>query len=77
MEEKIYRMGFMMIGYGQIFILCVFICDTIAGFLLHDAGLYGFFIYSQWIFAMVSASCLYIGWILPNWFKSLYGLNDA
>ncbi len=74
MEEPVFQAGFRTIGYGNIFVLGSFSCDTIASIVITDSLLYGLFLDLQWIFAIVATVLLFLGWTMPGWFKKLYHL---
>jgi hypothetical protein len=76
MEQSGYKVGFRLIGWGQIFILCIFICDTIAGFFFDNATMYAIFLYLQWIFGVLASVSLYVGWVLPKWVKNLFNIEE-
>jgi hypothetical protein len=76
MEEKGYLLGFRLIGFSQFFIFLVFVCDAIASANITDPVLYAFFLYMQWIVALVASICSYVGWALPPWFKRIYKITD-
>lgn len=65
------KVRFYMLGIGLVSVVGVFVCDTIAGLFLEDPMFYAIFLYAQWIFAIISAFTMYLGWIMPGWFKKL------
>jgi hypothetical protein len=77
MEEPVFRAGFRTIGYGNIFVLGSFSCDSIASIVITDSLLYGLFLDLQWIFAIVATVLLFLGWTMPSWFKKLYHISTA
>ena len=75
MEEMVYKVGFRMIGTGQLIILVLFVFDTIAGFNFDNPEVYALSLYMQWTCGLLASVFYYLGWILPNWFKKLFKIE--
>jgi hypothetical protein len=69
-EERIYKFGFRLIAGGQLMILCTFIVDTLASLFMDQIAVYTLFLVLTWVFPLVAAILYYLGWIMPEWFKS-------
>ncbi len=73
-EERVYKIGFECIAFAQlsnIIIFLSFLCDAIILLFNPASPGYSIFVVIAWIFAVVSSILVYLGFILPDWFKKL------
>jgi len=71
MTETHFRVGFRIIGFGNIFILCAMTCDTFSSIVGTDPLIFSFFVCALWIFAILATVFYFLGWTMPEWFKKI------
>ncbi|MHA1143300.1 MAG: hypothetical protein ACTSRW_01040 [Candidatus Helarchaeota archaeon] len=72
--EKVSRVGFQTIAMSQVINISIFVfflMDAIVILLIPFSPGYSFFIYLAWIFAFIAGFFVYLGYILPPWFRKL------
>ncbi|MBN2154010.1 MAG: hypothetical protein JW839_21310 [Candidatus Lokiarchaeota archaeon] len=76
-SDKVSRAGLGLIAGGQISILLTFVVDTIASLLVEDEALYPAFLYATWLFPLAGVVMYYLGWIMPEWLKTMISRTKA
>jgi len=75
-DDKVYKLGFRVIAIGQLMIFATFITDTLATLVTDNIGLYAWMLYLTWIFPLIGILCYYVGWIMPNWLRKLFKIEE-
>ncbi|OLS12733.1 MAG: hypothetical protein RBG13Loki_3655 [Promethearchaeota archaeon CR_4] len=74
-NERLYSVGYRFIAYGTLDILAVFVVDALSTVAQGMNLIYAILLNLTWIFPLIAAFFCYIGWTLPNWFRSIIKKN--
>ncbi len=72
LEDRVYAVGYRFIAYGNLSILLIFIIDALSTEAQGEPILYAVLMNFTWILPIIAALCSYVGWTLPEWFRSIY-----
>jgi len=65
-NRDLFKVGYNLIGWAQVFTFFVFIVDTIATSAITIPALYSLFLILTWVFALFAVFCYYEGALLPD-----------
>jgi len=71
LEDRVYAIGYRFIALGNLLILTTFIIDAISTASQGEFIAYAITLNFTWIVPIIAAFCSYIGWTLPDWFRTI------
>ncbi len=72
LEDRVYAIGYRFIALGNLLIFSTFIIDAISTASQGDFIAYAVTLNFTWIVPIIAAFCSYLGWTLPEWFRSIF-----